>query len=109
MPRLHDELLFVTKRGRVLWAPNRNTIWNPVRAYAQRPTMVMHELRHYAVTWLLEQGVSDSDVATQVGHLDGGKLVRSTYGHPRRNPALQRVRQAFLAADETHQAEEAAS
>ena len=93
--RVSDEYVFTTRTGAILYAPNRNTIWSPVRNYARRPKMRFHELRHFAATWLLEQGVSDSDVAVQLGHTDGGRLVRSTYGHPRADPALARVRAAL--------------
>jgi integrase len=108
MPKLHDELVFVSKSGAVLYAPNRNTIWAPVRAAAGRPRMRLHELRHYTATLLLEQGLSSADAATQLGHTDGGRLVEKTYGHPRRKPALDRVRTALAQATED-QAKEAAS
>jgi integrase len=100
MPRLHDELLFTTARGGVLWPEARDRVWKPVRAAAGRFTMDLHELRHYCATWLLEQGVSDSDAAEQLGHRDGGVQVRRTYGHPRRRIALGRVAEALSQLDQ---------
>lgn len=57
--------------------------------------LVFHELRHTCATMLLEAGVSPEDVAIQLGHTDGGDLVRSTYGHMDRERQLDRVARAF--------------
>lgn len=92
MPRLHDELLFATPLGRQFWGSTLVYYWHPVRAAAGRPTMDFYELRHYCATRLLEVGVSDADVAVQLGHTDGGELVRRVYGHPSQRRALDRVR-----------------
>ena len=46
-------------------------------------------------THLLEQGLSPSDVAVQLGHTDQGALVMSTYGHPSEDAARDRIRKAF--------------
>ena len=40
----------------------------------------------------------DHVIAAQVGHRDGGKLVRTTYGHPDAAIAREKVRQAFREA-----------
>ena len=57
--------------------------------------MDFYELRHYCATRLLEAGVSDADVAVQLGHTDGGELVRRVYGHPAARIALDRVTAAL--------------
>ena len=62
--------------------PVLNLYWNPVRAAFGRPTTHFYELRHFCATHLLGLDVSHADVAVQLGHTDGGKLVMSTYGHP---------------------------
>lgn len=59
-----------------------------------------YELRHRAATYMVEPrplglGLSDEDVAIQLGHEDGGKLVRETYSHRNRRAALDRVKQAW--------------
>lgn len=69
--------------------------WNPVRNRIDRPKMAFYELRHYCATKLLEAGLSDSDVAVQLGHTDGGTLVRRVYGHPNDRTARDRIREAM--------------
>lgn len=59
-----------------------------------------HSLKHFAVTWLLEQGVSKEDVAVQVGHTDlEGRpypnLVERVYNHPKPEEALRRLHAAL--------------
>lgn len=98
MGRMHPELVFVSKRGRVLFGSQRDKVWSPMRAAAGRPDLTMHQLRHHTATLILEQGLSSADAAIQLGHQDGGRLVEQTYGHPRHRPALARVREAQSAA-----------
>ena len=43
-------------------------------------------------------GLPDHVIAPQFGHRDGGKLVRTTYGHPDARIARDRVREAFRQA-----------
>ena len=71
----------------------------PVRAAFGRPGMDYYELRHFCATHLLELGVSHADVAVQLGHTDGGALVMSTYGHPSKNAARERLKRAFRMAE----------
>lgn len=51
-----------------------------------------HDLRHFYATTLIDMGASDLDVALQLGHRDGGKLVRERYGHPSPARARERLR-----------------
>ena len=53
--------------------------------------MAFYETRHYWATFLLELGLSPSDVAVQLGHADNGKLVVDTYGHPSERAARARI------------------
>lgn len=99
MPRLHDQQVFASVRGRVLWPEARARSWHRINAAFGRPDMDLYELRHFCATRLLELGLSAGDVATQLGHQDGGKLVLKTYGHPRTDPALNRIRAAITADD----------
>jgi len=94
-PRLHETLLFPSPRGRQMYQPTWHWIWNPIRNVAGRPGMHFYELRHWMATHLLEQGLSPSDVAVQLGHTDQGALVMSTYGHPSEDAARDRIRKAF--------------
>jgi hypothetical protein len=40
---------------------------------------------------LLERGMTASDVAVQLGHTDGGRLVMNLYGHPSEVAARERL------------------
>lgn len=96
MPRRVDSPhIFTTTRGRRFSKPALNLYWNPVRAAFGRPKMHFYELRHFCATHLLTLGVSHADVAVQLGHTDGGKLVMSTYGHPSDVAARERLKRAF--------------
>jgi integrase len=96
MPRRVDTpYIFTTTRGRRFSKPALNLYWNPVRAVFGRPAMHFYELRHFCATHLLSLGVSHADVAVQLGHTDGGKLVMSTYGHPSEVAARDRLKRAF--------------
>lgn len=96
VPRLAGvELVFPSPRGVQLWASSFLWTWNPVRAVFGRPTMALHELRHFCATYLLELGLAPADVAVQLGHTDGGALVMSTYGHPSDRAARARITAAM--------------
>jgi AraC-like DNA-binding protein len=73
--------------------------------YAQLPSSYdwsdLHELRHACATLLLERGLSSADVALQLGHTDGGRLVQTLYGHRDERLARDRVKMSF-AADHGH-------
>ena len=87
--------VFATLRGRRFSQGLLRYYWVPVRTAFDRPRMVFYELRHYCATHLLDLGVSPEDVAIQLGHTDGGELVRRVYGHPSDRKALDRVREAM--------------
>lgn len=80
--------------------------WNNVRSDSRLaiPDMTFHDLRHFCATQFLELGVSQEDVAIQLGHTDGGDLVRKVYGHPSEAAARQRIRHtlAAFAPDDEH-------
>lgn len=55
-----------------------------------------HSLKHFAATWLHEQGVSDLDIAVQLGHTDSmgrpyAQLVERRYRHYDTGAALDRI------------------
>lgn len=87
--------LFVTPRGRMFTKNSHYHYWRPVRAAAGRPEMDFCELRRFCATHLLELGVSHADVAVQLGHTDGGRLVMETYGHPTEAGARERLKRAY--------------
>jgi integrase len=55
----------------------------------------LYELRHACATWLLERGPTPADVAVQLGHTDGGRLVQVLYGHPSEDAARERLKLAM--------------
>lgn len=87
--------IFLNPRGTQFWNASWGYYWHQIRAAAGRPGMDFYEARHYCATRLLEAGLSERDVAEQLGHTDGGELVRKVYGHPSKRRALDRVRQAL--------------
>jgi len=98
-PRFFEqELVFVAPQGGPIFAPHFNWLWSPVRAAFGRPKMAFYELRHFCATYLLELGLSPSDVAMQLGHTDNGKLVMDVYGHP----SVKAARARILAAVDGH-------
>jgi integrase len=73
-------------------------MWRPLKAaWVQsggRP-LDLYGLRHACATLLLERGVTPADVAVQLGHSDGGRLVQVLYGHPSEDRARDRLKLAF--------------
>lgn len=101
-PRNHPTLVFSSPTGRQLYQSSWHQLWNPVRVAAGREDMHYYELRHWCATHLLEQGLSPSDVAVQLGHTDGGVLVQTVYGHPSEANARDRIREAVDKAQQHH-------
>jgi integrase len=96
VPRLAGvDLVFPSPTGGLLWSSSFSWIWKPVRCAFGRPTMALHELRHFCATYLLELGLAPADVAVQLGHTDNGALVMSTYGHPSDRAARARIAAAM--------------
>jgi integrase len=87
--------LFTSPRGHRFSQGSLTYCWRPVRAAFGRSQMDFYELRHFCATHLLELGVSHADVAVQLGHRDGGRLVMSTYGHPSEDAARERLKRAY--------------
>ena len=87
-----EGLLFRREQG-AAW--NRKEVskrWVVARRRLGLPEhLTFHGLRHLHATMLLDRGVSVLDVSLQLGHSDGGALVRSTYGHPDAGAALDRI------------------
>ncbi len=90
-----DAPMWQTKRGNRLHGGNQHYYWNPIRV-ALGPKYVgmdLYELRHFCGSYLFNNLELPAEaVAQQLGHTDGGALVRKLYGHP--DEALQRNRVA---------------
>ncbi|HEV2058196.1 MAG TPA: site-specific integrase [Solirubrobacteraceae bacterium] len=91
LPRNASGLLFESPRGQMWRQPSHHHRWKVVRSMAGRPGLDFYELRHCAATMLLERGMTPWDVAIQLGHQDGGRLVTSLYGHPSEVAARERL------------------
>ena len=97
--RSDSPYVFHTLRGKRLSKGSLNYFWRPVaaawRAHGGRD-VDLYELRHACATLLLERGLRPADVAVQLGHTDGGRLVQILfYGHPDEERALDRLLMAF--------------
>jgi integrase len=90
-----EPAVFLTPRGKRFGKGAIHRYFVPVRAAFGRPKLQFHELRHACATLLLERGLTPEDVALQLGHQDGGGLVRRLYGHPDEDRARERIAMAF--------------
>jgi integrase len=79
--------------------PMMGYYWRRARTAAGCTDLVFHSLRHYCASWLLDLGASPLDIALQLGHRDGGRLVQQLYGHP--DDAIARDRLRRIAGDST--------
>lgn len=73
-----------------------NRHWQKARKRCGLEHVIFHDLRVFHATWLLDRGVSEMDVALQLGHTDrmgrpNTALVRERYGWPDPIAALERV------------------
>ncbi|MHB1950223.1 MAG: tyrosine-type recombinase/integrase [Acidiferrobacteraceae bacterium] len=98
LPESLDGYLFHTRRGRRLSKGTLHYLWRPVvsawRAQGGRD-IDLYDLRHAAATHFLERGATPADVAVQLGHTDGGRLVQVLYGHPSEDRARDRLKMAY--------------
>jgi integrase len=89
--------LFHTIRGRRLTKGTLAYFWRNIRAgwvaRGGRP-IDLYELRHACATMLVERGLNVGDVAFQLGHQDGGRLVMMLYGHPGEDAMRDRLKMA---------------
>lgn len=92
--RGRDGLVFTGKQGRRLSQTSFAWYWKSIAAPVTRK-VTPHELRHFAGHYLhVTLGLPDRVVAAQLGHDDGGKLVRELYGHGEVG-ALEAIDEAF--------------
>lgn len=75
------EWVFVGKRGDRMSQSKLTYYWQKIETAFGRPVQP-HELKHFCGHHLyVTMGMPDRVVAVQLGHNDGGKLVRELYGH----------------------------
>lgn len=93
VPRSSSDLIFTTVTRKPLTGESLHYYWNPVRIAVGRPKMSFYEMRHFCAAHLLNTlGHEAEDVAFQLGHTDGGVLVRRLYGHPSEQLARERLK-----------------
>jgi len=97
-----DELMFtrtsanrtLRKEGGNQWLPYDQRACMHVACEASKvERVVFHELRHTYASWLINQGVSLSYVAAQLGHAST-RMVEKYYGHLAPNALAAAIRQA---------------
>lgn len=95
LPR-ESRYVFLTIKGKRLTGRTLHYYWDPIRTAISRPGMAFYELRHFCAAHLLNTlGHEAEDVAYQLGHTDGGVLIRKLYGHPSEQLARERLKQRF--------------
>ena len=96
--------VFHSVRGKRLTKGTMAYFWRRIRsawvALGHRPIDV-YELRHACATMLIERGLNAGDVAFQLGHQDGGRLVQTLYGHPAEESMRDRIRMAHSQSQRT--------
>lgn len=100
MPRPEgDVFVFTTIAGRHYTPSSRQERWQKVRAAAGLDGMKLYvATRHYFGWYAMNVLELDArDIAEQLGHKDGGRLVERLYGHPDRALRRARVRDAYNA------------
>jgi integrase len=96
LPR-ESEWTFTTLYGTHYKPTSRIYHWNRVRAAAGYGNVDLYTVTRHFFGWYAFNilCLPDHVIAAQLGHRDGGKLVRTTYGHPDERIARDRVREAY--------------
>lgn len=97
------ESLFVTPQGRPLTKSNHGYWWRLLRVTAGLRDTAFVELRHHCA-WRLYvvMNLPAAEVAQQLGHTDGGRLIEDLYGHPDADLRRQAVAEAWANAPHSH-------
>jgi integrase len=75
--------IFANARGRMLDACNyRREVFNPASDRAEVPWATPHCLRHGMASLMADHGYTAAQIASHLGHADGGVLAQRTYIKP---------------------------
>ena len=78
-----DDPMFANRMGRPLDPCNfRRQVFKPAAERAGVPWATPHSLRHGMASLMADNGLSAAQIASQLGHADGGVLAQRTYIHP---------------------------
>lgn len=101
LPR-ESEYVFTTLRGTHYTPSARTFHWNRVRCSIGLGNVSLYlATRHYFGWYALNVlGLPAHVIALQLGHDDGGQLVRGLYGHPDAAIAREAIRAAFQQAEQ---------
>ena len=97
LPR-ESEFVFTTLRGTHYTPSARNLHWNRTRCAVGLGNVDLYTATRHFFGWYALNVLEDLPphvIALQLGHTDGGKLVRELYGHPDAAIARERIRKAF--------------
>jgi integrase len=100
MPRL-GKILFPAPRGGYMLAANWSKHWHSIRATAGMPAQEFYELKHRAITWMINPvderglGLDFATAAEMVGHDDGGYLIATVYSKLGKKQAVDRAQRAM--------------
>ena len=95
-PGTGDQWVFPTLRGRNFTPSTRAFHWQRVRcSVGLEDTALYLCTRHFFGWWALNIAeIKPERIALQLGHIDGGRLVRELYGHPDAAIARREIREA---------------
>lgn len=105
-PVVGGDLIFYSPRDKKIEPALHDYYWRQVRARflgrleparVTEIALAWHSLRHFTASWLVDRGARPDDVAGQLGHTDGGKLVQELYGHLYADNSVSRL-QTIVAA-----------
>ncbi len=102
MPRI-GKILFPAPRGGYMLRANWAKHWHSIRATAGMPDQQFYELKHRAITWMINPadegglGLDFATAAEMVGHDDGGYLIATVYSKLGKKQAVARAQRAMEA------------
>ena len=102
MPRI-GTILFPAPRGGYMMRANWAKHWHSIRATAGMPDQQFYELKHRAITWMINPvdegglGLDFATAAEMVGHDDGGYLIATVYSKLGKKQAVERAQRAMEA------------
>jgi hypothetical protein len=82
-------------------AANWSKHWHSIRATAGMPAQEFYELKHRAITWMINPvdegglGLDFATAAEMVGHDDGGYLIATVYSKLGKKQAVDRAQRAM--------------